>query len=306
MEEYKQTSLNSSFETNRVRVVEPALVPGAPSRPDKRRIIINAILLAIVAGIGLAFLIDYLDRTIKTTEDVERKLGLSAMGLLPDHNRKKVKSGELHPERAYIEDESSNFAETIRTIRTGITLSALDNPHKVILSTSSVPGEGKTTVACNVALCMSQLEKTLIFDADMRRPSTKKIFGYDHKSAGMSELLAGEAEFKDVIHKVEGTNLHVITAGAIPIDPLDLLASKKFHWLLDELSKRYDRIIIDSPPVSLVSDAVLLSSFVDAVIYVVKSDATNSKVVNSSIKKLRSVNAQILGFIINNVDIKKM
>ena len=306
MEEYKQTSLNSSFETDRVRVVDPALVPGAPSKPNKRRIIMMAVLLALFAGIGLAFLIDYLDQTIKTSEDVERKLGLSTLGLLPELNKKKIKKGEIKPERAYIEDESSNFSETIRTIRTSITLSALDKPHKVILSTSSVPGEGKTTVACNVALSMSQLEKTLIFDADMRRPSAKKIFGYDHRSAGMSELLAGTAEFKDVIHKVEGTDLHVVTAGAIPIDPLDLLASKKFSLLIEELKKRYDRIIIDSPPVSLVSDAVLLSSFVDAVIYVVKSDSTNSKIVNASIQKLRHVNAHIIGVVVNNVDVKKM
>ena len=306
MEEYKQTSLNSSFETDRVRVVEAAVVPTFPSKPNKRRIIIMSVLLAMFVGIGLAFLIDFLDQTIKTSEDVERKLGLAAMGLLPELDKKKVKKGEIVPERAYLDDESSNFSETIRTIRTSITLSALDKPHKVILCTSSVPGEGKTTLACNVALSMSQLEKTLIFDADMRRPSSKKIFGYDHRSAGMSELLAGTAEFKDVIHKVEGSNLHVITAGAVPIDPLDLLASKKFHWLIDELSKNFERIIVDSPPVALVSDAVLLSSLVDAVIYVVKSDSTNTKVVNASIQKLRRVNAHIIGVVVNNVDMKKM
>jgi len=227
MEEYKQTSLNSSFETNRVRVVDFAVVPGAPSEPDKQRIIMKYVLLALLLGVALAFLIDSLDRTIKSSEDVVRKLNMAAMGLLPELNKKKVKKGEIHPERYYLEDESSNFSETIRTIRTSITLSALDHPHKVILATSSVPGEGKTTIACNLALSMSQLEKTLIFDADMRRPSAKKILGYDQKSAGMSELLAGQAEFKDVIHKVEGSKLHIITAGAVPIDPLDLLASNK-------------------------------------------------------------------------------
>jgi capsular exopolysaccharide synthesis family protein len=306
MEEYKQTSLNSSFEADRVRVVDAATVPGSPSKPNKRRIVTMYVFLALLVGIGLAFLLDFLDQTIKISEDVERKLGMSTMGLLPELNRKKIKNGEMHPERAYLEDESSNFSETIRTIRTGITLSSLDKPHKILLSTSSIPGEGKTTVACNIALSMSQLEKTLIFDADMRRPSTKKIFGYEHHSAGMSELLAGEAEFKDVIHKVEGTNLHVITAGAIPIDPLDLLASNKFKSLLTQLSKIYDRIIIDSPPVSMVSDAVLLSSLADAVIYVVKCDSTNLKIVKSSINKLQHSKAHILGIVINSADMKKM
>ncbi|MEA1889854.1 MAG: polysaccharide biosynthesis tyrosine autokinase [Pseudomonadota bacterium] len=306
MEEYKQTSLNSSFETDRVRVVDAAVVPTFPSKPNKRRIIMMSVLLALFAGIGLAFLIDFLDQTIKTSEDTERKLDLVTMGLLPELDKKKVKKGELHPERVYIEDESSNFSETIRTIRTSITLSALDHPHKVILCTSSVPGEGKTTVACNVALSLSQLEKTLIFDADMRRPSTKKIFGYDHRSAGMSELLAGEAELKDVMHKVEGTNLHVITAGAVPIDPLDLLASNKFKHMLEQLAKIFDRIVIDSPPVSLVSDAVLLSNLADAVVYVIKSDSTNAKIVNASLQKLKRANAHIIGAVINNTDIKKL
>ncbi len=306
MEEYKQTSLNSSFETDRVRVVEAAEIPGSPSKPNKKRIVIMSILLALFVGIGLALLIDFLDQTIKTSEDTERKLGLVTLGLIPQLSKRKIKKGEVHPERVYIEDESSNFAETIRTIRTSITLSALDHPHKVILSTSSIPGEGKTTIACNVALSMSQLEKTLIFDADMRRPSTMKILGYDHRSAGMSELLAGEAEFKDVIHKVKGTNLHVITAGAVPIDPLDLLASNKFKTMLEKLSLVYDRIVIDTPPVSMVSDAVLLSSIADAVVFVIKSDSTNTKIVNASLQKLKRANAHIIGAVINNVDIKKM
>jgi capsular exopolysaccharide synthesis family protein len=306
MEEAKQTSLNQSFETDRIRVVDVAVVPGAPSKPNKKRIVLMSVLLALFAGVGLAFLIDFLDQTIKTSEDVERKLHLPTLGLLPVLDARKIKKGEVKPERVYIDDESSNFSETIRTIRTGITLSSLDKPHKIILSTSAVPSEGKTTVACNLALSLSQLEKTLIFDADLRRPSTKKIFGYDHRAPGMSELLAENAVFKDIVHKVEGTNLHIITAGAIPPDPLDMLASKKFRLLLDELSKRYDRIIIDSPPVSLVSDAVLLSSFVDAVVFVTKADDTNSRIVESSLSKLRQSNANIIGAILNNVDIRKM
>ena len=306
MEEAKQTSLNQSFETDRIRVVDVAVVPGAPSKPNKKRIVLMSVLLALFAGVGLAFLIDFLDQTIKTSEDVERKLHLPTLGLLPVLDARKIKKGEVKPERVYIDDESSNFSETIRTIRTGITLSSLDKPHKIILSTSAVPSEGKTTVACNLALSLSQLEKTLIFDADLRRPSTKKIFGYDHRAPGMSELLAENAVFKDIVHKVEGTNLHIITAGAIPPDPLDMLASKKFRLLLDELAKRYDRIIIDSPPVSLVSDAVLLSSFVDAVIFVTKADDTNSRIVESSVSKLRQSNANIIGAVLNNVDIRKM
>jgi len=306
MEQSKQTNLSSSFETDRVRVIDAATVPGAPTKPNKKRIVMVSMILALMAGIGLAFLIDLLDRTVRTSEEVERKLGLATLGMLPLLNRRKVDKGEIKPERVYVDDPSSNYGETIRTIRTGITLSAIDNPHKLILFTSSVPGEGKTTAACNTALALADLEKTLIFDADMRRPSTKKIFGHDHQSPGMSELLTGQVDFRDVIHKVEDTNLYVITAGRIPPDPLDLLASKKFRHLLDEMGKRFDRIVIDSPPVSLVSDAVLLSSYADAVIYVIKADDTNTKLIESSLKKLRHSSAHIIGAILNGVDIKKM
>ncbi|MCK5359195.1 MAG: GumC family protein, partial [Gammaproteobacteria bacterium] len=128
MEEYKQTSLNSSFETDRVRVVDAAKVPGYPSRPNKQRIIMMWIMLALFAGVGLAFFIEYVDQTIKTSEDVERLLNTPVLGMLPELDEKKIKSGELHPERAYTEDEKSNFSETIRTIRTGLTLSSLDKP----------------------------------------------------------------------------------------------------------------------------------------------------------------------------------
>jgi capsular exopolysaccharide synthesis family protein len=226
--------------------------------------------------------------------------------MLPALKNRDVAKGVIQPERIYVDDEKSNFAEAIRTIRTGLTLSAIDSPHKVILFTSSEPAEGKTTAACNTALSFSQLENTLIFDADLRRPSTNKIFGYDHNSTGMSDLLTGNAEYQDVIHKVEGTELSVITAGTVPPDPLDLLASKKFKRLLEELSKRFDRIIIDSPPVSLVSDAVLLASLVDAVVYVIKADDTNTKLIESSLRKLKQADAHIVGAVLNAVNMKKL
>ena len=306
VEQSKQINLSSTFETDRVRVIETAVVPSAPSRPDKRRIVIMSMLMTALIGIGLAFLVEYLDQTIKTSEDVETKLNLPILGQLPLMRKRDIEKGVIQPERLYVDDEKSSYAESVRTIRTGLTLSAIDSPHKVILVTSSVPGEGKTSVACNTALSFSQLEKTLIFDADLRRPSTKKILGYEHNTLGMSDLLTGNAEFEEVIHKVEGTGLHVITAGTIPPDPLDLLASRKFKKLLETLSNRYDRIVIDSPPISLVSDPVLLASLVDAVVFVVKADDTNTRLIESSLNKLKQANAHIIGAVLNAVNMKKV
>jgi capsular exopolysaccharide synthesis family protein len=304
--DYKKSTLSSNFETDRIRVIEPARVPYAPSAPNKRKIILMSMMLAFFAGLGLAFLVELLDQTIKTADDVEGKLKAATLGMLPKLNLKKLKKDGISPERIYEDDNSGVFSEVIRTIRTGVTLSSLDNPHKIILCTSSIPGEGKTTVACNLALSMSQLEKTLLFDADMRRPSTDKIFGYDHRSKGMSELLAGQAEFKEVIHRVEGTDLHMITAGSIPPDPLNLLASKSFRSLLEKMSKVYDRIIIDSPPVNLVSDAVLLSNITDGVVFVVKGGSTPTRIVQSALSKLKRSNATIIGVSVNFLDTSKM
>ncbi|MGV6826196.1 MAG: GumC family protein [bacterium] len=306
LEQYKQANLSSKFESDKVRVVDIAEIPKRPSHPNKRRIISLAILLAVFIGVGLAFLIDLLDQTLKTADEISDKLGLATLGLLPILSKKAIAKGELKPERAYIMDETSNFSETIRTIRTGVMLSAIDNPHKIIMTTSAVPGEGKTTIACNLALSLSQLENTVIIDADMRRPSTRKIFDYDHQLPGISDLLTGNAQFKDVLHTVEGTKLRVITAGTIPPDPLDLLASNKFKRLLEQISKHFDRVIIDCPPVSLVSDPVLMSSLSDAVVFTVKADATNTKVVKSSIEKIRHAGGHLVGVALNQVDIKKM
>jgi capsular exopolysaccharide synthesis family protein len=306
LEELKQTRMTSSFEMDKVRVIEPAMVPGGPSAPNKNRFVMMAVLTALMVGVGLAFLVEYLDQTLKTSEDIESKLSLPTLGLLPQLSKRDIKKGKITPERQYLDDEQSNYSEAIRTIRTGITLSAIDTPHKVILVTSSEPSEGKTTVACNTALCFSQLEKTLIFDADLRRPSTKHIFDYEHDSPGMSDLLTENAKYEDVIHAIEGTNLSVITAGTIPPDPLDLLASKKFKKLLETLAERFDRIIIDSPPVNIVSDAVLLASLADSVVFVIKSDDTNTKVVQSSIHKLKQSNAHIVGAVLNAVNMKKL
>jgi capsular exopolysaccharide synthesis family protein len=260
----------------------------------------------LITGIGLAFLVEYLDQTLKTSEDIESKLNLPTLGLLPVLKKQDIHKGRIKPERVYLDDEKSNFSEAIRTIRTGLTLSAIDNPHKVILVTSAEPQEGKSTVSSNIALSFGQLENTLIFDADLRRPSTSKIFDHEHNSPGMSDLLAGNVEYQDVIHKIKGTNLSVITAGKIPPDPLDLLASKKFKTMLEVLSSRFDRIIIDSPPVSLVSDAVLLASLVDCVVFVIKSDDTNTKVVQASLRKLRLTDTHIVGVVLNAVNLKKL
>jgi len=197
------------------------------------------------------------------------------------------------------------FNEAVRTIRTGIMLSAIDNPHKVILVISSLPGEGKSTVAANLAIAMGKLERVLLLDADLRRPTVGKHLGMNVKEKGLSELVSGSAGFKDCLERNEAYNIDVMHAGIIPPNPLELLASNRFKAMLKSLENHYDRIIIDSTPVQAVSDALVLSQYARGVVYVVKADATPDRIIKNCFKRLREVNAPVIGVVLNQVDIKK-
>jgi capsular exopolysaccharide synthesis family protein len=203
----------------------------------------------------------------------------------------------------FAENQQGIFAESVRTVRTVVVLSGLDVPHKVIVVTSSVPGEGKTTVASSLALAMGQMEKVLLIDGDMRRPSLARSFELPRDTGGLAAIVAGEAEVRDCIHSVHG--IDVLPAGRVPPNPLELLSSQRFKRLIKGLSEHYDRIIIDSAPCQAVSDAMVLASMADGLVFVIKSDATPFPVVQNSIKRLRGVNATILGGVLNRVDVEK-
>ncbi|NJD34704.1 MAG: polysaccharide biosynthesis tyrosine autokinase [Betaproteobacteria bacterium] len=298
----KETNVAGDLQSPIARVVDPAVVSGVPFRPNKFRSIGIAAVVGLILGIMLALLLEYLDNTIKTPEDVDIKLRQSLLGQLP-RIKGKIESGDL--QIAFIKDKDPGFSEEIRSIRTGVMLSSIDAPHKVLLVTSSVPGEGKTSVATNIALALGQVRKVCLIDADMRRPTVAKVLGVDTTSKGLSNLVSGSDPTTECMHFNKELGIHIIPSGIVPPNPLELLSSVRFAEAMKWLEERFDVIIIDSPPLQLVSDPLILSQFSHSVVYVVKADSTPYQVALGGLERLREAGAHILGVVINQIDREK-
>lgn len=203
----------------------------------------------------------------------------------------------------FTEEGDRAYAESIRTIRTSVVLSGLDHPHKVLVVTSSEPGEGKSSLATNLAFALGQMEKVLLIDADMRRPQLARSFDVPVGTPGLANLVADTAKLEECIQTIDGIDM--ITAGTVPPNPLELLSSQRFAKAIEYLASKYDRIVIDSPPVQAVSDALVLSTFANAVIYVVKAEATAIPLVEKGVGKLLQNRAPVTGVVMNQVNIKK-
>ncbi|KHD08474.1 hypothetical protein PN36_16375 [Candidatus Thiomargarita nelsonii] len=287
------------------RVVEPALPPIAPFKPNKKINVIMGLVLGFLFATVFVFVIEFLDNTIKTSEDVEQKLGLPLLGILP---KMKISKKDENPYLMFLRKPQSQFAESVRSISTGIMLTGLDNPQKVLIVTSSVAGEGKSTVSINQAFALGQIGKTLLIEADMRRPSLVKKLGWrtNPPAPGLSELVAGRLQLDECIHHTaENESLDIIPCGEIPPNPLELFSSGRFKVLLEDLSKEYQYIVIDTPPVMLVSDTLVVAKFATEVLYVVKANVTPYKVVLDGLKRLRQVNVPVRNIVLNFVDTKK-
>ena len=303
----RETTETGDLQTANARVTDPAVIPKTPVKPKKKVIVALAAIVSFMFGIGLAFLLDALDATIKNAEDVDRKLAAPLLGMVPlvasEGGKEVVDEGMLV--RAFADGANHGFMESVRTLRTSITLAGLESPAQVILLTSSIPGEGKTTTSANLAEAYGQMEKTLLIDADMRRPTMAKKLGLPTNSRGLSNAVAYPDSLDECIHHAEDLGIDIIPSGPVPPNPLELLSSKNFRELLDQLRGRYQRIIIDSAPMKMVSDALYLSTLVDGVVYVVKADSTKDKLVKSSLEKLSDSNARVLGVTLNQLNVRK-
>jgi len=297
----KQANDSLELDTANARVIDSAVVPNRALKPRKQLLISLALVLSLVFGAVLAFLLDYLDSTFKSAEDVEDKLGISMLGMVPLVKQKKKESTAL----LFLDDNQKNYAEAMRTVRTSVVLSGIDKPHKTIMLTSSMPSEGKSTSAINLAVAIGQMERVLLIDADLRKPTVAKVLNLPPHSPGLSNLVAGTATQEDCILHMEDANIDVLTSGLIPPNPSELLSSHKFADLLRKFAQEYDRVIIDSPPTLLVSDALVMSKVVDAVVYVIRSDVTAHQVARTGVNRLLAAKAPIIGVILNKVNMKK-
>jgi capsular exopolysaccharide synthesis family protein len=307
---------------NNLRVIEPAQVPGWPVGPRRMFTILIGLLLSTAAGVGLAFLLDYLDNTIKTVEDVSRYAQLPALSVVPAvvggarrglaaKGRKVLGNGQSRPAQSEASyqlatlDNQSSAAEAYRVLRTSVLLSAAGRPPKTILITSGQPGEGKTTTVVNTAISLAQMgASVLIIDCDLRRPTTHKVLGVNHPQ-GLSTYLSREVPLAELIQKLPIANLSLLPCGPVPPNPAELIISEKMKDMLRDLATQYDHILIDSPPLINVTDPVILSTMVDGVILVVHGGKSTRDVVRRARQELSTVGAKIFGVVLNNVDLRR-
>lgn len=298
----KETSVAQELGTTNIRVIDRAETPRSSERPKKARDILLSILIGLFASCGLAFFLEYLDNTVKTPDDVERFAGTHCAALIPTIDFKvEIGDGIPNPGLVILHKPKSTFAEAIRSLRTAVNFSSPDSPPKVVLVTSSVPKEGKTFIAANLALAMAYADESVLFiDADMRRPQAHSVFRIENRK-GLSNVITGEEApiAKSVIHE----KLDVITAGPIPPDPAEMLGSNRMVQFVEEMKGRYDKIVVDSPPISSVTDAVVLSRLVDGVLFVIHGGTTTRQVVMHGTGLIRDMDARMIGAVLNNVDV---
>jgi non-specific protein-tyrosine kinase len=293
----EQVRLAEAQTVNHVFVVAPAEVPTLPVRPST---LLNTLLAGVVGlmlGLGVAFGLDYLDDTLKTPDDIQQTLGLTTLGTvlrLPAAERNKLLLANAQPK--------SSFAEAFRTLRTNIQYSAVDTPIKTLLITSAGPGEGKSTLASNLAVVMAQAGlRTLLVDADLRRPSVHKIFGLSNQEGLTKALVQDDLGLAGNLRLPDVENLRVLTSGPIPPNPSELLGSHRMAALLESLKQDADLIVIDSPPALAVTDASVLAGKVDGVILVVESGQTRRDMALKAKEQLQQVGAHVLGAALNKL-----
>ncbi len=304
MNRAKESEAAANLQSVPGRLIDPAVEPTGPIKPKKLLSILLAGLLGVFAGVALVFLRHHLDNTLHSVPDAERKLGVDVLGAV---QRLEAAPGhEFSPARQLLADPNSTFAESIRTLRTSILLSAVDDPHRVVVMTSTVPGEGKTTLSINLAYALGQMKRVLLVEADIRKPAIGKNLGEKFKSGpGLVEYLAGEAELEKCIHPTESPNVFILPAGKRVKSPLELISTKHFGDTVEKLKGLYEVVIIDCPPLKPVSDALVISKYANAVIYVVKADSTPYQLALESIRRMQEVDAPVLGVVLNQIDFSK-
>jgi len=303
-ERFKEMDVAGKNAVTNVQIIDPAKPPQEAFKPNRRAIVLLALIFGVFLGVTAVFVRARLDNTFKTAEDVEQRLALPVFALLPSLDGARDQVGVA--ERWFVREPHSAFSEAINNIRTGIKFSSIDEPIRSVLVTSALPAEGKTTLACNLALSFSQIGKTLFIDADMRHPSIATALDLA-KGPGLSEWIGGRQSLQEcIVPDRDVQELHILASGAIPPKPLELLSSRRFHENFTKLCREYEYIVIDTPPVLPASDAIVLAQLVDAVIVTIKADDTPFDVVNDMLKRLYASHVAPLGAVLSLVDLNAL
>jgi len=295
----QETDVSAKNSVNNMRIVDAATLPLLPVKPKIPIVLVLGIVGGLAVGFGLAFFVNYLDDSIKSQDDIETILNLPFLGYVPN-----IKAGNLHERdlHAHLHPRSS-AAESFRTLRAAISLAARADKMRVFGVTSSIPSEGKSLCASNFAIVTAQAGlKTVLVDADLRRPSVHKAFQL-HSPIGLAGYLQGKTDrIEDITHKGEVPNLDVIVCGPIPTSPSELLEGTRMDQLLADLRQRYDRVILDCPPISAVSDPLVMGSKADGVLYVMKFKKIRREHARRSVQRVQDAGIQIVGVLLNDID----
>jgi len=327
-ETYVSSRLGGLKSTN-ISIIDEGAVPEDPVSPKKKLNLILALLMGVFGGVGLCFVFEYFDNTVKGPEDLEEMAGVPSLGIIPylhPETKKRKKYGYYARYRYHEDEEKENYedlpealevelinhkypkfsiSEDYRTVRTSILLSQVGAPPQTIVVSSSLPREGKSATVANLAVSFAQLEKkVLVVDADLRKPRLHRIFDMPNER-GLSTYLAGSDSLSNVVWESGIENIWILPGGPIPPNPAELLNSQSMNVVLEGMKKDYDVILFDTPPVLTVIDGVILSSKVDAVLFVVQAGVTNVKHFLSALESVRRAKARIMGVVFNRMDIHR-
>jgi succinoglycan biosynthesis transport protein ExoP len=319
MQRSKENDVSMAGTPNNIHVVDYAAVPKEPIGPRRMQVVFLAFVLAVAFGVAFALFLEYLDDTIKNPNDIESGLRLPSLAVIPIANKtgqrflpatralQKINGNGSGPELLINAHGPSLQAEAYKHLRTSILLSTAGRSPKTLLVTSSVPAEGKTTTAVNTATVLAQTgASVLVIDADMRRPRLHDVFGLSN-TAGLSAILSSDVAQADILSMIEqyqNSNIYLLSSGAIPPNPAELLGSEQMRRLLEIAGKSFTYIVIDSPPIASFTDGVIISSLVDGVILVVHGGKTSRQVVKRTRQILQEIGAKIIGVVLNKADIR--
>lgn len=297
---FKELELSGLLRTSNVRVLDAALPNPVPVRPNTRAAIILFLLLGLMGGMVLVVGLELLDSSVTSRMDVEERLGLSFIGAMPPLKAEDGATTDLFIHR----HPRSPAAEMCRAIRTNLLFMSPDRPFRTVVVSSAGPSEGKSTVVINLGMVMAQTgTRVLLMDTDMRRPRLHKAFGVPD-DVGVSSLVVGEGSLEGAIKSTDVPNLFVLPCGPLPPNPAELLHTRAFSELLGKLHERFDCILLDSPPLGPVSDALVLSKQADGILLVLKAGRTQREQAKRAIRSLRDVKARVIGALLNHVDMR--
>ncbi len=314
---YQQAQIAEQSQFGYVQIIDPAIPSFSPISPKVSLNLTLGVLLGLALGIGAVFVLDYLDSSIKSPEDLERR-GLSVLASIPIMSGANIKGGETNPEQRVMKEgisvplrlityhkPSDPISEAYRSLRTAIQYSRIDKPVRSLLVASALPKEGKSTMTANIAVTFAKSGlKTLLIDSDLRRPIQHKLFNMERKP-GLIEYLKGEVDLNTAVRKTFAENLFLLPTGQLPPNPSEVLGSEVMKSLMEILKASFDFIVFDSPPIVAVTDGVILSKLVDGVLFVALANKTEAEVLEKAYLTLKQVKAGIIGVVLNEFDITK-